>query len=86
MNDSEETADGIERNLGTQPIAAKMAERGLKAADLVKATPGCITFKMVTRACKGRRLTQNTQQKVLTAFNRAAGTNLAACDLFTYEA
>ncbi len=85
MSDAEGTSP-VERNLGPQPIAMKMAERGLKAADLVAATPGCITFKMVARACKGRRLTPNTQQKVLTAFNRAAGTALSAADLFTYEA
>ena len=86
MNQLDEAADAIERNLGPQPIAVRMAERGLKPADLVIATPGCITFKMVARACKGRRLTRNTQQKVLTAFNRAAGTALAVPDLFTYEA
>jgi hypothetical protein len=85
MSEAEGT-NPMERNLGPQPIAAKMAERGLKAADLVAATPGCVTFKMVSRACKGRRLTPNTQQKVLTAFNRAAGTSLPAADLFTYEA
>jgi hypothetical protein len=85
MSDVEGT-NPIERNLGPQPIAAKMAERGLKAADLVATTPGCITFKMVARACKGRRLTRNTQQKVLTAYNRASGTTLAVADLFTYEA
>ena len=85
MNDTDDTV-AIERNLGPQPIAAKMAEAGLKAANLVAATPGCITFKMVTRACKGRRLTRNTQQKVVTAYNRAAGASLSAADLFTYEA
>jgi len=57
-----------------------------EAANPVAATPGCLTFKMVTRACKGRRLTRNTQQKVVTAYNRAAGTSLSAADLFTYEA
>lgn len=81
-----EATDAVERNLGPQPIAAQMAERGLKPADLVAATPGCVTFKMVSRACKGRRLTHNTQTKVRTAFNRAAGTSLPVAALFTYEA
>lgn len=85
MNDTDESG-AVERNLGPQPIATRMAEAGLKAADLVAATPGCVTFKMVARACKGRRLTRNTQQKVVTAYNRAAKASLAAADLFTYEA
>ncbi len=85
MSESD-AANAIERNLGLQPIAAQMAERGLKPADLVAATPGCLTFKMVSRACKGRRLTHNTQTKVCTAFNRAAGTSLPVAALFTYEA
>ena len=49
----------IERNLGVQPIAGIMAERGLKAGDLVAKSTERITFKMVSRACKGRRLTPN---------------------------
>lgn len=80
------TPDPIERNLGPQPIARHMAKQGLKPADLVAVNPAGLTFKMVSRACKGRRLTRNTQTRVADAFNSAAGTTLSIRDLFTYKA
>ena len=78
--------DDIERNLGEQPIAAIMATHGLKPHDLVAASTEQITHKMVTRACKGRRLTRNSQTKVLNALDRATGETHALPDLFTYRA
>lgn len=74
----------IERNLGEQPIARIMRERNLKPHDLVTASPVEMTHKMVSRACKGRRLTSNTQSKVLQALNRASGKNYSLTDLFNY--
>ncbi|MBI5819793.1 MAG: hypothetical protein HZA88_12485 [Verrucomicrobia bacterium] len=74
----------IERNLGEQPIARLMQEHGLKAHDLVTASTEQITHKMVARACKGRRLTLNTQSKVLRALNSATGKSYALADLFNY--
>jgi hypothetical protein len=74
----------IERNLGEQPIATIMREHNLKPHDLVAASAAPLTHKMVSRACKGRRLTLNTQTKVLTALNRAAGQNYALGELFEY--
>lgn len=79
-----EHMDDVVRNLGEQPIARLMAERGLKAKDLVAISSEPITHKMVSRACKGRRLTRHVQFKVIHAFNKAAGTNLSLKDLFTY--
>lgn len=76
--------DGIERNLGEQPIARIMQERQLKPHDLVDASTEMITHKMVARACKGRRLTLNTQSKILNALNRAAGAQFTLGDLFDY--
>ncbi len=46
----------IERNLGTQPIAKIMAEYNLKPNDIVANSTEQITYKMVSRAIKGRRL------------------------------
>ena len=43
-----------------------------------------MTHKMVSRACKGRRLTPNVQAKVLHAVNAAAGKNYTLGDLFRY--
>ena len=72
------------RNLGEQPIARVMREHGLKPHDLVASSTEQITHKMVSRACKGRRLTPNVQLKVLVALNKAAGKSYSMPDLFTY--
>ena len=77
-------SSNTERNLGQQPIAWLMQEHGLKAHDLVTASTEQITHKMVARACKGRKLTLNTQSKVLCALNRATGKNYSLSDLFNY--
>ena len=74
----------LERNLGEQPLARLMAEHGLKAQNLVAASTEHITFKMVTRACKGRRLTPNVQSKILRALNQVSGKGYGRADLFTY--
>jgi hypothetical protein len=76
--------DGIERELGTQPIAAILAKHNLKPHDLVAASTQQLTHKMVSRACKGRRLTLNTQTKVLNALNLATGQNYLLRDMFNY--
>ncbi|HEV7924107.1 MAG TPA: LysM-like peptidoglycan-binding domain-containing protein [Verrucomicrobiae bacterium] len=73
-----------ERNLGEQPIAQIMRKHNLKPHDLVAISSVEMTHKMVSRACKGRRLTLNTQSKVLAALNRATGNNYSLRDLFNY--
>ena len=74
----------IERNLGEQPIAAVMADLGLKPHDLVAASTEQLTHKMVSKACKGRRLTPNVKGKVRNALNRASGNDYAFDQLFNY--
>lgn len=74
----------IERNLGEQPIARIMAEHGLKAGDLVAGSTEQITYKMVSRACKGRRLTPNVQFKIRNALNKSAGKEYSLEQLFSY--
>ena len=76
--------DNTERNLGSQPIAGIMVRCNLKPYDLVSASMAQLTHKMVTRACKGRRLTENTKCKVLDALNLAAEKNYTLSDLFNY--
>ncbi len=71
-------------DLGVQPIAALMEERGLKPHDLVRHSSEQLTHKMVGRAVKGRRLTLRVKRKVLDALNRAAGREYALTDLFNY--
>ena len=74
----------IERNFGEQPIARIMADRGLKAHDLVAISTQQLTHKMVSRACKGRRLTPNVQSKIRDALNESAGKDYSMEELFTY--
>jgi hypothetical protein len=76
--------EAIERDLGPQPIAEILAARNLKPHDLVAASTQQLTHKMVSRACKGRRLTINAQLKVLNALNLATGQNYSLKDLFNY--
>ena len=76
--------DGIERDLGPQPIAAILAKYNLKPHDLVAASTQQLTHKMVSRAAKGRRLTLNVQIKILNALNAASGKNYSLRDLFNY--
>jgi len=73
-----------ERNLGEQPIKKLLEKHGLKHHDLVAASEVQMTHKMVTRAEKGRRLTDNTKRIVLNALNRAAGADYTMRDLFVY--
>ncbi len=74
-----------ERNLGVQPIQRILEEHNLKAHSVVSASEVPMTHKMVARACKGRRLTLNTQLIVLNALNRATGRNYGLKDLFNYS-
>jgi hypothetical protein len=79
-----ENVSQVDRNLGEQPIARYMVERGLKAKDLVAVSTEQITHKMVSRACRGRRLTRHVQFKIVNAYNKATGMNCGLGDLFTY--
>ena len=76
--------DPLERNLGEQPLAAILRERGLSHHDLVAASAVPINHKMITRAERGRRLTLHTQELVLDALNRAAKAAYRREDLFNY--
>ncbi len=74
----------IERNFGEQPIARIMANNGLKAHDLVAISTRQLTHKMVSRACKGRRLTPNVRSKIREALNESTGKDYSMKELFTY--
>ena len=73
-----------ERNIGPQPIERIMAELKLKTHDLVAVSTEQLTHKMVSRACKGRRLGPTVKNKVLNALNIASGKNFTVHDLFNY--
>lgn len=74
----------IERNLGRQPIADVMEKLELKPHDLVVASPQQLTHKMVQRAIKGRRLTDNTKSKVVAALQAATEKTFQPNELFNY--
>jgi hypothetical protein len=69
---------------GEQPIAKLMASLGLEAGDLVKSSTEQITYKMVSRAVKGRRLTPAVKMKILNALNAASKKDYRPEDLFNY--
>ncbi|MDP8217944.1 MAG: hypothetical protein P9M03_04395 [Candidatus Theseobacter exili] len=74
----------IELNFGEQPVAQIMLDLGLKASDLVSVSTEQITHKMVSRACKGRRLTPKVQSKIRNALNEFTGKKYSMEKLFTY--
>ncbi len=74
----------IERDPGEQPIAKIMAVQGLKAGDLVTCSTEQITYKMISRAVKGRRLTPTVKVKILNALNIVSKKSYVLKDLFNY--
>ncbi len=83
-NDMEQSAD---MNKGVQPLDALMTKLNLKNSDLVEKSTQQLSFKVVAKGRKGRRLTLNAQQKILNAVNACGSEkkyNLA--DLFNYQA
>ena len=61
--------DMTEKKFGVQPLDKLMTEMKLEDADLVNASTQQLTFKMVKKARKGRRLTSKVKYKVLNAIN-----------------
>jgi len=57
------------RNKGAQPLDNILNKLGLKNENLVKVCTQQLTFKMVTRARKGRQISPHVQSKILTALN-----------------
>ncbi len=78
-------AEDLERNLGEQPLAALLTELKLQPNDLVVAAGSQMTHKMISRACRGRRLTTRMQYKVLAALNAASGREYRREQLFNYS-
>ena len=73
-----------EHNLGPQPIIELLGKHKMTHHDLVAASTEQITHKMVTRACKGRKLSRRVQLKIRDALNAATEQAYTLSDLFTY--
>lgn len=84
LSTKKQMTDKIKRDLGEQPIGKTMMTHGLEPHDLVENSTEQITYKMISRAIKGRRLTPNVQCKILSALNKAAKKNYTLKDLFNY--
>ena len=75
-----------ERDFGPQPLIEVMVRLGVTNDALVKASTDQLTFKMVTKGAKGRRLTPNAQHKILAALHTLKpDVKLALADLFNYK-
>ncbi len=71
--------------LGPQPLDAIMVRLNISNADLVGASTEQLTFKMVQKGRKGRRLTINIQMKILRAIGRLRpGQSFELTQLFNY--
>ena len=76
--------DTNSNNLGPQPIIELLEKHKLTHHDLVAASTEQITHKMVTRACKGRKLSRRVQLKIRNALNAASEQSYKLSDIFTY--
>ncbi len=74
----------MERDFGEQPIKQIIEQHDLKNSDLISASTENITYKMLSRACKGRLLTPHVQQKICNALNNATGKIFLIKDIFNY--
>ncbi len=73
------------RDFGPQPLVAVMARLNLTSHDLVAASSNQLTYKMVAKGCKGRKLTVNVQNKIFSAIIAAHPKNsITLKDLFNY--
>lgn len=74
-------------NMGVQPIDRVMSEAGLSNKAVVEASTEMITFKVVQKARKGRRLTRRMQDKVVRAINHVqdGGRAYRHEELFNYD-
>jgi len=81
---TEETPNTME--VGTQPLEKILTDLGLKNSDLVENSTEQLTFKVVGKARRGRRLTLNAQMKILNALNAAQDDKYFELkDLFNYQ-
>lgn len=74
----------MELENGPQPIIKLMEKHSLTPHAIVAASTEQITHKMVSRACKGRRLSRNVQFKIVRALNAAGEQHYGLNDLFNY--
>ncbi len=72
-------------DLGVQPLDAVLEEQGFKNHDLVAASTEGLTHKQVQKGRKGRRLTRNVQDKIVSALSLASRESYSRTQLFNYR-
>lgn len=70
--------------LGAQPLERILTDLNLSGTDLVQASTEQLSYKMIQKGRKGRRLTINVQMKILRALNLASKHEFSLKDLFNY--
>ena len=83
-------SNGIQRELGSQPLNELLEKWGLDNHELVKASKEQLTHKQVQKARKGRRVSANIQRKILNALKsvteeRGLDSDFSLVDLFNYH-
>lgn len=72
-------------DFGPQPLAELLAHHNLTPKDLIQSSKVQLTFKVIQKGKKGRRLTLNSKQKILFALNAATQSEYTLKDLFNYK-
>lgn len=70
---------------GEQPLDALMLQHELTNKDLASRSETQLTFKVIKKARKGRRLTRRTQEKVLSALNACLTDPVPFSAVFNYK-
>lgn len=75
----------MKEELGIQPLDGIMTRLGFSNSDLVKISTEQLSYKMVQKGRKGRRLTPNIQHKILNALRALEPEdNFTIKDIFNY--
>ena len=71
-------------DFGPQPLDLLLTQLDLKPKDLVDSSETQLSFKVIQKGRKGRRLTPNSKNKILIALNTATNKEFTLKDLFNY--
>jgi hypothetical protein len=91
VDSTRDSREGLDRPLrpmqaGPQPLDEILARHGLRNHDIVEASGGALTHKVVQKGRTGRRLTRRTQIRIAGALRACLpGETFELTDLFTYR-
>ena len=74
-----------DKDAGIQPLDGIMTRLSISNADLVNASTEQVSFKMISKARKGRRLSRHVQEKILRALQTVTKSDVYSLKgLFNY--